>query len=81
MCSSQFNDKSELIEHYINYHNIDRNNYFFNCLINVKNKPHLEKCICCDKFLVTKKKKAQHDFLNAIIQAKRFLLKKNRLKL
>ena len=63
MCSSQFNDKSKLVDHYINYHNIDQNNYFFNCLINVKNKPHLKKCIRCAEFLVTKKEEAQHDFL------------------
>ena len=45
MCSSQFQDKSKLIEHYINYHNIDQNNYFFKRLINVTNKPHLKKCV------------------------------------
>ena len=64
MCTSQFDDKSKLIEHYINYHNIDQNNYFFNRLINiVENKPHLKKCVRCDEFIITKKKKAQHDFI------------------
>ena len=64
MCTSQFHDKSKLIEHYINYHNIDQNNYFFNRLINnVENKSHLKKCVHCDKFIITKKEKIQHDFI------------------
>ena len=64
MCTSQFHDKSKLIEHYITYHNIDQNNYFFNRLINnVENKSHLKKCVHCDEFIITKKEKIQHDFI------------------
>ena len=64
MCSSQFDDRNKLIEHYISYHNIDQNSYFFKYLIqNVQNKPHLKKCIRCDEFIATKKEKVQHDFL------------------
>ena len=63
LCSLKFDDKSKLIEHYINYHNIDENNYFFKQLINLKNKSYLKKCLQCDEFLITKKEKAQHDFL------------------
>ena len=43
LCSSKFDDKSKLIEHYINYHNIDENNYFFKQLISLKNKSYLKK--------------------------------------
>ena len=57
LCSSKFDDKSKLIEHYINYHNIDENNYFFKQLINLKNKSYLKKCLQCDEFLITKKRK------------------------
>ena len=63
LCSSKFDDKSKLIEHYIKYHNIDEDNYFFKQLINLKNKSYLKKCLRCDEFLITKKEKAQHDFL------------------
>lgn len=63
MCSSTFQDKDKLIKHYINYHNIDQNNWFFKKLIDAENKPYLKKCICCDEFLITKKEKAKHDFI------------------
>lgn len=68
MCTSQFHDKSKLIEHYINYHNIDQNNYFFNRLINnVENKSHLKKCVHCDEFIITKKKKFNMTLSNITI--------------
>ena len=64
MCSSQFEDKNKLIDHYISYHNIDKDNFFFKCLLqNLENKPHLKKCIRCDEFIATKKQKTEHDFL------------------
>ena len=64
MCSSQFDNIKKLVEHYVSYHNIDENNYFFKCLLqNVQNKPHLKKCIRCDEFIATKKQKTENDFL------------------
>ena len=63
LCSSNYDDNHKLIEHYINYHNIDRDNYFFKQLVNFKNSSYLKKCHRCDKFLITKKEKVQHDFL------------------
>ena len=63
LCSSQFDDKKKLIEHYISYHNIDENNYFFKCLLqNVQNKPHLKKCIWCDQIIATKNRKQSTTF-------------------
>ena len=71
MCSSQFDDIEKLIEHYVSYHNIDKNNYFFKCLLqNVRNKPHLKKCIRCSEFIVTKKHKTEHDFLKHYAEGK-----------
>ena len=64
LCSSQFEERDKLIEHYISYHNINKNNFFFKCLLqNIENKPHLKKCIRCDEFITIKKYKVEHDFL------------------
>ena len=64
LCTTQLDDIKKLIEHYISYHNIDENNYFFKCLLqNVQNKSHLKKCIHCNDFILTKKQKTEHDFL------------------
>ena len=63
LCSSKFQDQQKLIDHYLTYHNVDQNNWFFKKLFVTGNKTFLKKCIHCDDFLTTKKEKAKHDFI------------------
>ena len=62
LCSSKFENKNDLMNHYILYHNIDENNWFFQKLFQIKDKAILRQCIRCDKFLTTDKHKAVHNF-------------------
>ena len=62
LCSSKFQDEQKLIEHYLTYHNVDQNNWFFKKLFMKDNKAFLRNCIRCGEFLITKKEKAAHDF-------------------
>ena len=61
--SSKFKDQKDLLNHYVTYHNIDENNWFFQNLFQIKDKSLLKRCLRCDKFLVTEKQKAVHNFL------------------
>ena len=63
LCSSKFNDQKTLLDHYLSYHNIDENYWFFQKLVQAKNKTLLRNCVRCSKFLTTEKHKATHDFL------------------
>ena len=63
LCSSKFKDQKELLDHYLSYHNIDENNWFFQKLFQSNNKTLLKNCIRCNEFLATEKQKAVHDFL------------------
>ena len=63
LCSSKFQDEQKLIEHYLTYHNVDQNNWFFKKLFMKDNKAFLRNCIRCGEFLITKKEKAAHDFI------------------
>ena len=63
LCSSKFQDEQKLIEHYLTYHNVDQNNWFFKKLFMKDNKAFLRNCIRCGEFLITKKEKVAHDFI------------------
>ena len=63
LCSSIFQDKQKLIEHYLTYHNVDQDNWFFKKLFVKDTKDFLRKCIRCDEFLTIKREKAPHDLL------------------
>ena len=63
LCSSQFKDQNALLDHYLSYHNIDENNWFFQKLFQTKNKVLLKNCVRCSEFLTTEKPKATHEFL------------------
>ena len=63
LCTSHFEKTQDLIDHYLIYHNVDKNNCFFKKLFVKDNKSFLKKCIRCDEFIMTKKEKAVHDFL------------------
>ena len=68
-----------MLNHYVTYHNVDENNWFFQKLFQIKDKTLLKRCLRCDKFLVTEKQKAVHNFLNIMKTVRLFHLKKNRL--
>ena len=63
LCSSKFKDQKELLDHYLSYHNIDENNWFFQKLFQAKSKYLLTNCLRCNEFLATEKHKGVHDFL------------------
>ena len=52
-----------MLDHFLTYHNVDENNWFFQKLFQIKDKSLLKRCLRCDKFLVTEKQKAVHNFL------------------
>ena len=60
---SVFKNQKELLDHYLSYHNIDQNNWFFEKLFQSDNKVFFKNCIRCNQFLATRKEKAIHDFL------------------
>ena len=61
LCSSKFKDQKALLDHYLSYHNIDQNNWFFQKIFQAKNKILLRNCVRCSKFLTTEKHKATHE--------------------
>ena len=63
LCSSRFKDQKTLADHYLSYHHIDENNWFFQKLFQTKNEFLLKNCVRCSEFLTTEKHKATHDFL------------------
>ena len=63
LCSSKFKDQKDLLNHYVTYHNVDENNWFFQKLFQIKDKRLLKRCLRCDKFLETEKQKTVHNFV------------------
>ena len=63
MCSSNFENQNDFLNHYVTYHNIDENNWFFQKLFQIKDKAILRQCIRCHEFLTTDKHKTVHNFL------------------
>ena len=64
LCNFENNEIKQLKEHYLKYHNVDENNYFFKKLINQKknkNVIHRRKCNYCNEFVFSNK--TDHDFL------------------
>ena len=64
LCSSTFQNQEDLLNHYVSYHNVDKNNCFFQKLFQIKNKYLLKQCVRCSEFLTTEKHKSIHNFLN-----------------
>ena len=62
LCNYQNNKLNNLEEHYVQDHNVDKNNVFFKKLIQKKNIIHHKKCNYCNEFVFLNK--AEHDFLN-----------------
>ena len=64
LCSSNFDTKEDLVQHYINYHKVDENNKFFQKLFQPQKKsPIFRKCLRCNDFITTSSYKVKHDFL------------------
>ena len=63
LCSSKFKNQRELLDHYLSYHNIDENNWFFQKRFQVNNNALKRNCVRCSEFLISEKHKATHDFL------------------
>ena len=63
LCSSNFENQEDLLNHYISYHNVDENNCFFQKLFQIKNKSLLKRFVRCNEFLTTEKRKSIHNFL------------------
>ena len=62
LCEFNTNDKNQLKNHYLKYHNVDKNNLFFKKLIDQKsNVIHGRKCKNCNDFIFSNK--TVHDFL------------------
>ena len=56
-------DGDDIKEHYIGFHRINKNNYFFKQLFQKNNFCIEVNCIRCQKFLPTNKFMVQHNFL------------------
>ena len=63
LCSSKFQDQKGSIDHYLSYHNVDANNWFFQKLFQTKSKAFLKNCVRCNEFITTDRPKRVHDFL------------------
>ena len=62
LCKFNTNDKNQLKNHYLKYHNVDKNNLFFKKLIDQKNNVvYGRKCKNCNDFVFSNK--TVHDFL------------------
>ena len=64
LCDFKSNEKSEVENHYLNFHNVDKNNIFFQRLFDEKNNVfHGRRCVRCEEFILTTKFKLFHHFL------------------
>ena len=63
LCDFKSQNEAKLMPHYIFYHRIEPNNYFFKALFNTKNAYWAKDCTCCGEFLITKEVKNVHNFL------------------
>ena len=64
LCKFKSNDKLEIENHYLNFHNVDKDNVFFQRLFDEKNNVFYGKrCLHCEEFILTRKFKLSHDFL------------------
>ena len=64
LCSVSFDNNERLIEHYVEYHKVDRNNRFFQKLFQLTKKGSIfRKCLRYGAFLSAENFKVKHDFL------------------
>ena len=64
LCNFQSNVLEDVKKHYIDFHNVDRNNHFFVNLFEMQNNVvHGKKCLKCNEFLPSSRFKVNHNFL------------------
>ena len=64
LCKFQTENSKELRSHYINFHNVDeKNSYFQRLFVNENDVLVSERCSKCSEFIPTLKHKKYHDFL------------------
>ena len=75
LCKFKSNDKLEIENHYLNFHNVDKDNVFFQRLFDEKNNVfHGKRCLNCEEFIPTTKFKVSHDFLKHYEKGKKFVV-------
>ena len=75
LCKFKSNDKLEIENHYLNFHNVDKDNVFFQRLFDKKNNVfHGKRCLNCEEFILTTKFKVSHDFLKHYEKDKKFVV-------
>ena len=71
LCNFKSNEKLEVENHYLNFHNVDKNKIFFQRLFDEKNNVfHGRRCVRCEEFIPTTRFKLFHDFLKHYNQGK-----------
>ena len=64
LCKFNSKNKLELENHYINFHNVDKENNYFKKLLKETNDVFVgERCSKCDEFIPTAEYKKSHNFL------------------
>ena len=64
LCKFKSKNKLELENHYINFHNVDKENNYFKKLLKENNDVFVgERCSKCDEFIPTAEYKKSHNFL------------------
>ena len=64
LCKFNSKNKLELENHYINFHNVDKENNYFKKLLKENNDVFVgERCSKCDEFIPTAEYKKSHNFL------------------
>ena len=63
LCDFKSNEKSGVENHYLNFHNVDKNNIFFQRLFDENNNVfHGRRCVRYEEFIPTTKFRLYHDF-------------------
>ena len=77
LCKFKSNEKAELENHYLNFHNVDKDNVFFQRLFDEKNNVfHGRRCVRCEEFIPTIRFKLVHDFLKHYDEGKNIIYEK-----
>ena len=63
LCGFKSNVLDDLKKHYVNYHKINANNFFFLKLFTKQNSLICKECARCNKFLTTDLSMTKHNFL------------------
>ena len=71
LCNFQSNDLEDVKKHYIDFHNVDRNNQFFIKLFKKQNNVfHGKKCLRCNKFVPTSRLLAHYNDAKNVFEEK-----------